>query len=364
MNALRPESRTHRWSEVVADVIASGRTVLRAWPRARDHLLLELGPAHAPVPAQWFGSPAVTAAEASHLPESVRPDRDGAGGRLLLQPAGVDRRLTGLARTLADPGMELISHRPGRRAVVRGPADRLDGCTYTKVVRPSRVASLAERAHQAAALDLRTPAVLAVDEWAGSVTTSAVPGTGLNAVLTTPDAARACHATGAELARLHRQPIPDGLPIHDLQAELDVLDRWLAWADHFDAPAPFAGRLNKPYDTLRTQTFDGPAGDVRPVLLHRDFHDGQVLVDGDRVGLIDFDLMAVGDPALDLGNLIAHLELRELQGMLEDATPLVEAALEGYRPQPDVRRRIPVYRAVTRRRLGALYAFRATDLIT
>ncbi|MGO1971888.1 MAG: phosphotransferase family protein [Propionibacteriaceae bacterium] len=358
MTALQPESRTHRWSEVVADVIASGRTVLRAWPRALDHVLLELGPPHAPVPAQWFGSVGVAAAEEERLTGAVRR------GRLLLQLDGVDRRLTGLARILAEPGMELISHRAGRRAVLRGPADRLDGYTYTKVVRPRRVASLAERAHQAAALDLRTPAVLAVDEWAGSLTSSAVPGTGLNAVLTTPDAAHACHATGAELARLHRQPIPDGLPIHDLQAEFDVLDRWLAWADHFDAPAPFGGRLDEPYDTLRIQRFDGPAGDVRPVLLHRDFHDGQVLVDGDRVGLIDFDLMAVGDPALDLGNLIAHLELRELQGMLEDATPLVEAVLEGYRPQPDVRRRLPLYRAVARRRLGALYAFRATDLIT
>lgn len=377
-----PNPRSYRWSDIVAEVAASGRTVLRAWPRAVDHLLLELGPADAPVPAQWFGSPAVAATEEARLPGAVRASQVGAGSRLLLHPDGVDRRLPGLAATLAVPGMELISHRPGRRAVLRGPADQFGVITYTKVVRPSRVGGLAERTHQAAALDLRTPAVLDVDPVVGSVTTGAVPGTGLADLLATDDADRACRATGAELARLHRQPIPGridqsaridqpgrtarraGLPIHDLQAEFDVMDRWLSWADQFEAPAPFDGRLDEPYDTLRSQSFDGMAGDVRPALLHRDIHDGQVLVDGDRVGVIDFDLMAVGDPALDLGNLLAHLELRELQGVLPDARPLVRAVLEGYRPDAAMRERLVLYRAVARKRLGALYAFRGTDVAT
>lgn len=50
---------------------------------------------------------------------------------------------------------------------------------------------------------------------------------------------------------------------------------------------------------------------LRPVtIIHRDFYHDQVLINGDRVWLVDLDLCAHGDPALDLGNFVAHL--REL----------------------------------------------------
>jgi hypothetical protein len=49
----------------------------------------------------------------------------------------------------------------------------------------------------------------------------------------------------------------------------------------------------------------------RPVCgIHRDFHPGQMLVDGGRLWLLDFDLYSEGDPALDAGNFLGHL--REL----------------------------------------------------
>lgn len=41
--------------------------------------------------------------------------------------------------------------------------------------------------------------------------------------------------------------------------------------------------------------------------IHRDFHPGQILVDGERLVLVDFDLYARGDPGLDVGNFVAHL---------------------------------------------------------
>lgn len=358
VSAERSAERPPGWAAVLADVAAAGRTVLRAWPRAVDHLLLELGPADDRVPAQWFAS--ITAASAEEARQSGAVRR----GRLLLQPGGVDRRLPGLATRLAAPGTELISHRPGRRAVLRESADQYGSPAFTKVVRPGKVAALAERSRQAEALDLRTPAVLGVDRMAGTVTTAALPGVGLADVLAGPEAASACRATGAALARLHRQPIPAGLAVHDLSADLAVADRWRSWAEHFAAPAPFAGRLDEPVEPRPPGSSDRDGADVRPAVLHRDFHDGQVLVDGDRVGVIDFDLMAVGDPALDLGNLVAHLELRELQGVLADARPLVAAVLDGYRPGRGVLERLPVYRAATRRRLHALYAFRTTEVPT
>ena len=42
-------------------------------------------------------------------------------------------------------------------------------------------------------------------------------------------------------------------------------------------------------------------------MVHRDFYHDQVIADGDVCRLVDLDLVAVGDPALDIGNFLAHL---------------------------------------------------------
>ena len=41
--------------------------------------------------------------------------------------------------------------------------------------------------------------------------------------------------------------------------------------------------------------------------IHRDFYSSQVIVDGPRLWLIDFDLFCRGDPALDVGNFLGHV---------------------------------------------------------
>jgi aminoglycoside phosphotransferase (APT) family kinase protein len=53
--------------------------------------------------------------------------------------------------------------------------------------------------------------------------------------------------------------------------------------------------------------------------LHRDLHDKQLILDETGVGLIDFDLAALGDPSLDLANLVVHLQGREAQGRCRDS---------------------------------------------
>lgn len=44
-----------------------------------------------------------------------------------------------------------------------------------------------------------------------------------------------------------------------------------------------------------------------PCGIHRDFYGDQIMVDGDRLYLIDLDLYCLGNPALDIGNFIAHI---------------------------------------------------------
>lgn len=42
-------------------------------------------------------------------------------------------------------------------------------------------------------------------------------------------------------------------------------------------------------------------------VVHRDFYHDQAIWDSAACRLVDLDLVAVGDPALDVGNFIAHL---------------------------------------------------------
>jgi aminoglycoside phosphotransferase (APT) family kinase protein len=75
----------------------------------------------------------------------------------------------------------------------------------------------------------------------------------------------------------------------------------LSWAEAAPPPIPAAVRSALP--SLRGEW---PCTTV----VHRDLYEEQVLL-GERVGLIDLDDAALGPPELDVGNLIAHLELLE-----------------------------------------------------
>jgi len=52
---------------------------------------------------------------------------------------------------------------------------------------------------------------------------------------------------------------------------------------------------------------------TRPRGIHRDLYADQVLVDGPRLYLVDFDLFCQGDPALDAGNFLGHLSEQALR---------------------------------------------------
>ena len=47
--------------------------------------------------------------------------------------------------------------------------------------------------------------------------------------------------------------------------------------------------------------------------IHRDFYPAQVIVEGGRLHLLDFDLYCLGDPALDVGNFLGHLTEESLR---------------------------------------------------
>jgi hypothetical protein len=86
------------------------------------------------------------------------------------------------------------------------------------------------------------------------------------------------------------------------------------------------------------------------VPIHRDFHLGQLFRDDNRVAIIDWDLVALGDPALDLGNFAVYLRTR----VPHAAGRGVEAFFAGYaaRGGRAPLERVALYEALTYLRLA------------
>lgn len=305
-----------------------------------------------------------------------RPEWRADAERLLAQAellAGaepVDAALPGLDALLAEPGATLLVHRPGRRAVVRVPGAA--GAWYAKAVRPSRFAKVAERARRVEDIRaVRVPQVLAADAAAGVIRLASAGERTLLDLGRDPDTPAAAWdavwrrvARGvAEVQRLDGA----GLPAHDAAAEEQVAREAAERAAH-------QGRLaGDAVDAAVVAVARDLAGEpCRRAVLHRDLHDKQLLVPAGpvtadpRVGMIDVDTLAVGEAALDVGNLLAHTELRVLQGTWPEAR--ARAAADALRDELDrlgvwgeIRARVPAYVRSTRLRLAGVYAVRAGE---
>ena len=129
-----------------------------------------------------------------------------------------------------------------------------------------------------------------------------VPGTPLADLLTTPLARPAVRRAAEALHKLHRQTLP--LPrCHTSGHELEILEIHLR--EVADNRPEWRPRLTWVLDQCHRLVATLPA--VPSVPLHRDFYHDQVLVEGERLWLVDFDLLCGGDPALDVGNFAGHL---------------------------------------------------------
>lgn len=292
---------------------------------------------------------------------SVRVGVWRAGG-LHVDPPGSDRRLPALADWA--PRGDVVSHRRGRRAVVRVAG----GSAFVKIVRPGRaegVRSAHERAAPfATSFRMATASASGDDLERGVVRFTAVPGRTLHdlgADAALPDAAweAAWDAFGSawEAALTAAgDPVAGALGIHTPADEARVLAEWAEKGAaqlpaHADLLRRRAGDLGERLTSLP------PAS---PTLAHRDLHDKQLLWDGHSTGLLDVDTVCLADPALDLGNLRAHAAFRVRQGWWSGSRAVaVErvvdrlAARRGIDPG-----RLALAAAATTLRLACVYAYR------
>jgi Ser/Thr protein kinase RdoA (MazF antagonist) len=339
-------------------------------------MMLEYGASDgARIGGQWFGDPrqlddAATATAQSATTHLARVGVFPQQG-VLLHVGGADAALPGLAELVASPGATLLVHRPENRAVVR--LERSEGRCYAKVVRPERVESLAaigRAAKRLAGNAFSVPELLEVDDSAGVIVWSALPGIRLRELLfatdgrtstratvlydnggpqnqaipqqhSTEDVLSAVQAVGRALRALHSAPPPPNTHMHTSAGEIRRLEIRLKRV------RMFAPHMYEPCRRAASGIFeDLIAGGSPLVLVHRDFNDTQILIDDDgRVGLLDFDSLSVGEAALDLANFIVHLEVRVLMGRFsaELARKVTAALLEGYGADADVYHRLRAY---------------------
>ncbi|NCT89714.1 aminoglycoside phosphotransferase family protein [Cellulomonas sp. APG4] len=220
-----------------------------------------------------------------------------------------DVGVAGRMAAVAEPGLELVTYRPLRRAVVRVTGRPAGGkvsvagrsTTYLKVVRPeiaagvlARHALLASGGVPVAPARLLPDGVLALAELPGVRLTDALVGQGTRAL---PPAA-VLDVLDALPRSLLDLP-PRGIAVEDTTVHA------VAAAAMLPEHAPRLVRLAHDVTALVAGTDPGP---VVPV--HGDLHDANLLVDGGRVvGVLDVDAAGPGHRVDDLARLLAHLSV-------------------------------------------------------
>lgn len=209
----------------------------------------------------------------------------------------------------------LLAHKPGRRAAIRYDlhcGERRVARFAGKTFRDGRGIAMCDRharvncAFADAGLALRVPAPLAYHDDLRLVLMEWVDGrtSQTGALLPTAALTRAVDL----LSAFHRIEL-SGLSPFTPRDELAIARRWVAALRVAQPEAASDGEA-----LLASLTdFAASLDDVEPCVIHRDFYEKQLVWRRGTTVLLDLDTLALGDPALDLGNLIGHLHLHHAE---------------------------------------------------
>ncbi|MFD1845159.1 phosphotransferase family protein [Arthrobacter flavus] len=351
--------------ESMADRSGRELKVHRAWPKDGGRLIFEASDAE---------NGQIRAGTIEH------------DGRVRLSPFAEDPLLTGLPGAAAQG--QLLVHRYKRRAVVR------DAVGFTKLLVPGKAEGVAASHRLMRALAQPSGIVMpdVVSQHSAGVTLTAVHGVSFHElgqavtgqvssshvsphqgssqpplserVPSVEDGwEQAWHQWAVRWPRLAVAPAVSGvpeLPTHSTRDEARTVSRWVNQVQEFGALAVSAERLQGASSQVARLLISGAP--ERSVLSHRDLHDKQLLFNADSgsVGLIDCDTVSVAEPALDLANLLVHIDFRRAQGVFSAAAASTakQAILETALAMKVSDTRMHAYSAATRLRLACLYAFR------
>jgi hypothetical protein len=226
-------------------------------------------------------------------------------------------RLTGPDGAAWVRTIRVTRHKPGRRCVieyeveVERPEAPTELVTLIGKIRQARFGISGYRLLSAfwdAGFDADSEDGISVPEPIGAVgklrmwLQRKVPGYVATKALTRPEGVDLARRIPEAAYKVHRArvPAPDR---HTMADELRILRECLTTVGR-DKPE-LAARTDSLFaacERLATTT-----AAFEPTGIHRDFYADQVIVDGSRLYLLDFDLYCEGEPALDIGNFLGHL---------------------------------------------------------
>jgi aminoglycoside phosphotransferase len=199
--------------------------------------------------------------------------------------------------------VEVVSYRPGRRAVVR--VDSGPQRLFLKVVEPAKAESISERHELFRVSGLPVPRLLG---WSsdGVVAMSGLPG------VEAQYAVGRIQNHGAFLDQLEFLcSLLEVVPAVNT-ARPSLFNRLDWYVDRLSERLPHdAERVAQVGDAIALRGAEGRGFEFTPVTIHGDLHLGQLFVDADRpseiAGILDIDTAGVGDPADDAGAFYAHV---------------------------------------------------------
>ena len=207
------------------------------------------------------------------------------------------------------PSHEVLSYRMERRCVIRYGLVR-NGQSLSavaKLFRAKRAGGVRRACELLTANGIAVPRTYDFDQADGVHYMESVPGVSLHDLTESTSLATACEGAARLLSDLHRVP-PEDLPRYAAHDEVRQLRAWVALTTRLypDSSALFDEVLRRLQETV-------PDAPERMTCIHRDFYDKQILHSDEGLTLLDYDNLALGDPAQDYGNFVAHLRLRAEQ---------------------------------------------------
>jgi len=211
---------------------------------------------------------------------------------------------------------------------------------------------------QAAAAGMIVPRPLEFQDSADLVRMEPVTGTSLKRVLKRVDeqdgAKQGIRLAAAALATLHGFRI-EGHPVRSFDSDLAFLQKEAARV-HLVAPSLAQNALAL---LQRVAGLPIPQEPAQATFIHGDFMPSQLLVDEERVAVVDFDNACLGDPAMDVGNFMAKLHRMAVRKGHNHHRRLAHDFLAAYLDQmrdKGVEKRALVYLAISLVR-AALHTF-------
>ncbi|MFQ5588103.1 MAG: aminoglycoside phosphotransferase family protein [Nitrospiria bacterium] len=225
----------------------------------------------------------------------------------MIQPETAVHSLTrhcGLSSEQEQIDWKIFAYHPGERATIlhRGADFRVIG----KITRDRSVVATHQ---QMTALwhcpnrAFRMPRPTGLEEESGIRWESFLPGKRLESIFSNIDFTRFLEKTCEALVNLHGLHI-DNLPLNNREVVLKRMKKKMI--PRISASlSPLSQEIQAYFDCLLEKERNLP--ERKPVTIHGDLHTGNILIESGEITLIDFDALAMGDPAYDLALLGSRL---------------------------------------------------------